>query len=367
MSSIESINGNLYIKYYDPRSKYTRRKSLKMKDTQANRRQAQKVAKSYSTNFIPAGFVDADKKYIKFTDAMKEYLAYNNYKPSTVGIYNLAKDHFIAAAGDKFTCEYNNNDYIKLISYFNKKKITRNLKKSSKDQKQLTQDDKKLTQNSRSIYTRALHSFFEYLVKQKYADENPIQVIPYQEKVIESIPPATLEKILNELSENPLQYAFVYLAVHTGLRESTLLDLNWEDIDYKREIIKIRNVKVKGTEFSIPLIPRFRKIFDLLGRKSSGKIFPWKDRHSTKFYRRAQENLKMKKTYGIHKLKHTFISEAIMQGISIEALSELTNTTIRTLKKHYANLDKNYLSRELQKLQIIDSKNDSIMLRSSAG
>ena len=355
MSSVESINGNLYLKYYDPHKRYTRRKSLKLKDNQANRRHAQKIAKTYSTNFIPAGFVDADKKYIKLSDAVKEYLAYKNYKQSTKDIYELAKTHLINSAGDKFTREYSNTDYIKLTVHFN------------------TNPKRKLSQNSRSIYTRSLRSLFNYFIKQGYAEQNIIQVVPYQEKVIDTIPRPVVDKILNELSDNLQQFAFVYLGVHTGLRESTLLDLEWNDIDWKRKLISLKNVKVKGTVFTIPLVPKFQKLFKQLGVEKSGKIFPFKDRHSTKFFRRAQSDLKFKKIYGIHKLKHTFISEAIMQGVSIEVLSELTNTTIRTLKKHYTNISKKYLGKELERIQISqsrhltdDSKNDSKLFTKSA-
>jgi len=337
-----------------------------MKDTQENRRSAQRIAKSYGTNFLPAGFVDADKKYIKLSDATKEFLAYKNYKPSTRTIYNLAKDHLIEAAGDKFTRDYTNGDYIKLVSHFNRARLSYSKEKLNQNKVKLNQNVVNLSQNSRSIYTRTLHSLFNYFVKQGYCEQNIIEVIRYQEKVVESIPPNIIKKIINELSDNPMQQAFVYMAVHTGMRESTLLDLHWDDVDWKRNLITLRNIKVKGTAFTIPLIPKFKKLFRSLGVKKSGKIFPWKDRHSTKFFRRVQDDLKLKRIYGIHKLKHTFISESIMQGISIEVLSELTNTTIRTLKKHYTNINKTYLGKELERLQIIDSKDDSKMFTRSA-
>lgn len=331
MASIESINGRLYLKYYDPHKRYSRRKSLKLADNQFNRRSAQKIAKAYKTDFIPEGFTDAKQKYVLLSDAVKEFIQIKPFAQSTKDIYNRAAEHFINATSDKFASEYSTRDYIKLLSYFRQKK---------------------LSQNSQSIYTRTLHSLWKYFIKERLAQENIIEVIRYKDSVIQSIDAATVQKILDGLKKNVDHYAFVFLLVNTGMRVSTLLDLHWEDIDWKRKIIVLRNIKVKGQPFTIPLIPKFTKIFKQLGIKETGKVFNYKDRFSTRFYNRIQEDLKLKKRYGIHKLKHTFISEAIRQGTPLEILSELTNTSIRTLKKHYANISRQHLAKELQRIKI---------------
>lgn len=331
MSSVESINGRLYLKYYDPHKRYTRRKSLKLADNQANRRHALKIAKSYGTNFIPAGFVDADKKYVLFSDALKEYLDAKPFRQSTKTIYQKAGKYFTTAAGDKYVNEYSIRDYIKIISHFNRMG---------------------LSQNSQSIYTRQLHALWNYFIKIKLTEENIIEIIRPQVSVIRSIDANTLIKILNGLKKNKLHYAFVFMLVNTGVRVSTLVELHWEDIDWKRKLIILRNVKVMGTPFTIPLVKKFRDLFKEIGIKKTGKVFPYKDVWSTKFFNKVQEKLKLKDRYGIHRLKHTFISESIKQGVPIEILSELTNTSLRTLKRHYANISREHLSRELQRIKI---------------
>lgn len=332
MSSVESINGNLYLKYYDPHKRYTRRKSLKLKDTQANRRTALRIAKTYKNNFLPSDFIDADKKYIKFTSALEEFLQAKPFRPSTKEIYDKAANYLTRAAGDKYVNEYSVRDYIKLLALF---------------------AHLGMTQNTKSIYTRQLHALWNYFIKIKLTEENIIEVIRPQVSVIRSIDPATLKKIMDELKKNVYHYSFVYLLVNTGVRVSTLVELKWEDIDWKRKLIIFRNVKVKGTPFTIPLVQKFRDLFKQMGIKKSGKIFPYKDVWSTKFFNKAQKKLKLKTTYGIHRLKHTFISESIKQGVPIEILSELTNTSLRTLKRHYANISKEHLSKELQRIKIV--------------
>lgn len=331
MSSVESINGRLYLKYYDPHKGYSRRKSLKLKDNQANRRSAQKIAKTYGTNFLPASFIDADKKYILFSDALKEFLQIKPFAKSTKEIYIKAGNYFLKASSDKFVNEYSARDYIRLLSVFN----------------QLGH-----SQNTRSIYTRTLHSLWNYFIKIKLTEENIIEIIPPRVSVIRSIEPGVIQKILGALEKNKLHHAFVYFLVNTGVRVSTLVELKWEDIDWKRKLIILRNVKVMGTPFTIPLVPKFRDLLKQIGVKKSGKVFPYKDIWSTKFFNKAQKKLKLKTTYGIHRLKHTFISESIKQGVPIEILSELTNTSLRTLKRHYANISKEHLSRELQRIKI---------------
>ncbi|MBK8609097.1 MAG: tyrosine-type recombinase/integrase [Chitinophagaceae bacterium] len=136
------------------------------------------------------------------------------------------------------------------------------------------------------------------------------------------------------------------------IRKSTALELQWQDIDWKNKIIKFRNVKVKGKEYEFPLIPRLQDILKTLEVKQSGKVFPYKNDYGLIFFKRAQKDLGLKQTYSIHKLKHTFVSQLVNAQMSLEDVSELTNTSLRTLKKNYLKMDKSRIANKLQSIKI---------------
>src|SRR5690606_7959520 len=203
------------------------------------------------------------------------YFTHKRLKPKTILIYKKAVDHFISAAGDRYIYEYNHTHYVKLLNYFKKPKqiIIDKRKKKPKLFKDVV-----LTQNSQSLYTRHLKALFNYFVKHKYIKKNPIEAVPYQEKVPRPVPSELLDTILKKLLETDYsQYAFIYLLVNTGMRAGTVLALCWEDINFNYEVIFFRNIKVQGTEFTFPLIPKLKNLFTQLGPKESGKVFPYKN------------------------------------------------------------------------------------------
>ena len=259
---------------------------------------------------------------------------YRNFRPQTKIIYGYAVSHLVTASSDKVIRNFTHKDYIQLLSHFRKEK---------------------LSQNSQSIYTRALHSMFNYFVKQGMIKENIIDRIAYVEKVSRPIPIEDLRKIyaiLESKVEYYHQYALIYLLANTGIRISTAIALNWEDIDWQNKLIIFRNVKVRGTEYAIPLVPRFEAVFTKLGIKQKGKVFPYSHKDSIRFLRRAQQTLKLEKIHSIHKLKHTFINEMVKKGISLDVLSEITNTSLRTLRKHYMHLDRKFIADQLERNEV---------------
>lgn len=346
MATIAAYNGKLYKLWYDPIRGYTKRKSLKLDDTRENRKRAKQHLKVFENYEL-----EPVVKAINLRDVLNSYTTYKRLKPKTILIYNKAVDHFTTAAGDKYISEYNHNDYLKLLSYFRKpKKITIDRRKKKPEKFK----EVYLTQNSQSLYTRHLKALFNYAIKQKMIKDNIIESIPYVEVVPRPVPSAAMDDILKSLCqrEDKFQYAFIYLLVNTGMRAGTILDLHWEDINWNYGIIYFRNIKVHGTEFTFPLIPKLRAIFELIGIKNEGKIFPYKNIEALKFFRRVQEEMKFTQKYGIHKLKHTFISQAVDNGISLEDLSILTNTSLRTLKKHYYKPNMQRIGDRLQHINI---------------
>lgn len=346
---LKVISGHLYRSYWDKNLRYTRYQSLKLKDTQANRRIAAKIiAQKKATSFDD--YIEASVNYVKLSKALTEFLEYKNLKPKTAQIYKQATAHLISVAGDKFIQDYTHKDYVALLKYFRTpKKLTVDTRSKKQDKKFIT---KPMAQNSQAIYTRTLKALFNYFLKHKQVTENIIEIIPSSEAKPTPIDEDDLKKILDSLQRIPHQFALTKFLLNTGIRKSTALELQWQDVDWKNKIIKFSNIKVKGKEYEFPLIPRLKEILQSLEVKKTGKVFPYKNDYGLIFFKRAQKDLGLKQQYSIHKLKHTFVSQLVNQGMSLEDVSELTNTTLRTLKKNYLKMDKSRIAGKLQSIKI---------------
>lgn len=345
---ITSFRGYLYLEYWDKDKGYTWRESLKMKDTQVNRREAKKIKDNFKLTGIK--YVKVSKERLKLSQALNVFLEYKNPKPKTKYIYTQSVNHFITAAGDKFIDEYTHQDYVLLLTYFRKPKTyLLDYRSDKKDKKKIT---KVLSTNSQSIYTRSLKALFNYFIKHKYLTDNIIETIPPAEALPTPIDKEDLDKILGALKRIPHQYALASFLVHTGIRKSTALDLCWEDIDWKNNLITFRNIKIGSKQYQFPLITKLREILQTLEPKKSGKVFPYKNVESLKFFSKIQNQLTLNRHYSIHKLKHTFVSHLVNNGMSLEDVSELTNTTLRTLKKNYLKMDKQRIADKLETMNI---------------
>ena len=355
MASIEILNGYLYLKFRNKIKKYSDRTSLHIKATQQSLRQARqdlKRGKIKVPNADPLRDLRDIPTKLTLTEVAQSYYVHKNLGPRTRTIYAQAIKHLEAAAGSKFIYEYKKEDYIKLINYLNSLQtfVTRVNKKTKEKKKELVRTG--AAQNSQSMYTRTLAALFNYMVKEHLVTENIIGRIPAHNKVPRPIAPEDMKAILDKLKETSIdQYNIIYFIYNTGIRISTALALRWEDIDWPQNRIIFRNVKVQGKEYTFPIIEPLKKILQSMGPKAKGKIFPYESNNSMHFFRRVQDKLKLDNRYGLHKLKSTFISDMVNEGMSLEELSEITNTELRTLKKHYMKIDQKRIADKLEKIK----------------
>lgn len=342
---IKSINGILYKEYWDTEKGYTRRQSLKMRATKENKRIAERnLFEEHHPNLI---LLPKTVPYL--TDTLDNYFTYKQSKPKTRLAYSKAADHLIEACGNKRVDLYTHQDYVQLLRYFRQpKKIPIDQRRKEKKKFRIVN----YSSNSVAFYTRHLFALFNYFIKQKWIQQNPIEVVKYTEKVPRPVPQKVIDEILKQLKEkDAMYYNYTYFLLHTGIRASAALQLQWEDIDWQNGIIIFRNLKVKDKEYTFPLKP-LEELFRMIGVKKSGKIFPYKNIDSVKFFRKIQDKMKLDEKYGIHKLKHTFISRMVDEGISLEDLSILTNTSLSTLRKHYWKPDIQRIGERLTKVQM---------------
>jgi integrase len=172
-------------------------------------------------------------KKLKLSEGLNEFLSIKArigdpqaIKPKTQQTYKYSVKHFINANRDKFIDSYSNfADFSNFLLYM---------------------ENIEASMTSRAIYTRHLYALWEYFVKQKYCDKNIIEKIRVEKIEPRAIPLEDINRILNFFADtNKDWYNVIYFMLLTGCRPSTVMVQKRSDIDMKRNIMKMTNVKAR--------------------------------------------------------------------------------------------------------------------------
>ncbi|PAF49079.1 hypothetical protein BKH41_03025 [Helicobacter sp. 12S02232-10] len=152
--------------------------------------------------------------------------------------------------------------------------------------------------------------------------------------------------LLKETLRNDYEYLlFVNLALCTGARLMTLLDIRKKDINLKSETITLRDFKnssIYQGYLNDDTIELILKKWDKL--QDDGKIIQKSKRLITEHLRKVlnilfnQNNPDSKQKIVIHSLRHTFASHLAIKGTPIQIIQKLLNHKDIQMTMRYAHL-----------------------------
>jgi len=330
MASVFQKNNMLWMRYYDKRRGYTVPVALKLKDTRENRRKANEIKRQFEAELINGKNLreSTNNNSIRFSDAVEIFYSQRNIEENTKTIYEYAKEKFISACGNQRIKEYSETDNLKFQNY---------LKKAN------------LGVNSRSIITRQISAYFNYFKKREWIRQNFITTIAVKEMPIVVIKDKDLNELLDYIKpRNKDAYLFIKILQLTGMRKSSVLDLKWENIDFKDKIIYVNNVK-KDRTFPFPLTDEIDSVLKEYGVKISGKIFNYSE-DGLRFWYRYQYKLWNENRYSMHQLRKTFITKLIDEKYTLYDVATLADhRNIETTRKHYAKVNASRLREQLNR------------------
>jgi len=337
-----------WIRYYDilepdPKKK---RKSIntKIRATRVNQKNANDFKRKFETglnerNIYAKSGIQIKQKLL-LTEGLAKFISEksvpgaNSLKPKTLLNYRLAANHLIKATEDKEIIYYSkNDDYYDLLRYF---------------------ENINLSNTSRSIYSRALKTLWNYFVQENIANENIIVPIREEERDPDPIPLKDMKTILNHLKGNSLsQYQFIYFCLLCGCRPSTAMVQRKEWIDLTNLEISMLNVKARKKKrmYKFPIYSDFYELLKTMDTDDKGRLFEQyhigKDNYteSLKFWKRQISKLYEEKQIGakymLKQIRPTFASYVINElGLDVYSVKNLLDhSDIRTTDKHYINLD----------------------------
>lgn len=155
---------------------------------------------------------------------------------------------------------------------------------------------------------------------------------------------------------NPDWQLIVRLGFQAGLRRGETAVLKWADVDFKNNQIYIAPNKTEGYRY-VPLVPGLRKALEAAKKRAKkGAEFVinvGEDRYSpyylSAFYsKETKEKLPFK--CGLHKLRHTFASHLVQNGVDLYRVSKLLGHSSIKMTEIYAHLAQADLKTAVTKL-----------------
>jgi len=199
-----------------------------------------------------------------------------------------------------------------------------------------------------------LRRIINYGVKKRLCQPLPftIEMPRVDNEKTEDLTPEQLERLLKAIEEEPHPQAgkIMLMALYTGMRRGELFRLKWEDIDFERGFIHIRNPK-GGMDQTIPLNEAAREVLESIYRTDSPYVFPGRnggqrtDIHHQ--VNRIKERAGLPKDFrALHGLRHVYASMLASSGkVDMYTLQKLLTHKSPQMTQRYAHLRDEALKR----------------------
>lgn len=154
-----------------------------------------------------------------------------------------------------------------------------------------------------------------------------------------------LKALFNAIEEDdhPQAGNILLIALFTGMRRGSLFNLKWQDIDFERGFITLRDPK-SGKDDIIPLNGQARAVLEDHIKTGSEYVFPGRGGNKRTNAQKSINKIKEaaglpKETRPLHSLRHTFASLAVSSGeIDLYTLQRLTTHKTFAMLQRYAHL-----------------------------
>lgn len=178
-----------------------------------------------------------------------------------------------------------------------------------------------------------------------YNGENPVDRVEkprLDNQRTEFLSDEEVDRLLKTLATWPCKetVAFVKFTLYTGLRRSEVFKLTWEDVDFSRSMITLREPKGGKTQ-TIPISAQALEVLKGI-EQTSPFVFPGKGgQQRTDFkgpWRRIRKTAGLPDNFRFHGLRHHFASTLVSSGVDLSVIQALlTHKDARTTQR-YAHL-----------------------------
>ncbi|EPS1950631.1 site-specific integrase [Enterobacter kobei] len=208
-----------------------------------------------------------------------------------------------------------------------------------------------LSGNTVRIELSFLSSVFKYAINiLSICDKNPVTHIqkPKVSKGRDRRLATKEERLISEyyIKYNIEMYYIFILALETAMRQSEILGLEWENIDFRKSVAFLPETK-NGSERYVPLSKKARLILSEIPRAFEGKIFSYTSNSFKSRWRKDIKNLGIKDLH-FHDLRHEAISRFFELGtLNVMEVAAISGHKSLASLKRYTHLKAHKLVKKL--------------------
>ncbi len=146
---------------------------------------------------------------------------------------------------------------------------------------------------------------------------------------------------------NPELYSIVVIALSTAMRQSEILGLRWEHINFRTRVAHLPETK-NGSKRDVPLSPRAREAITRIGVKPEGKVFAYTKHGIKSTWRFMMQKLSIVNLH-FHDLRHEAISRLFELGtLDMMEIAAISGHKSVSMLKRYTHLRANRLVHKLE-------------------
>ena len=216
-----------------------------------------------------------------------------------------------------------------------------------------------------NINLRTLRAAFQLAVDWHLIDENPARKckllrVPAKDPCFLSL--NEFIKLCSVVEDVGFRRLLLF-AASTGMRRGELVNLCWEDLDFERRSIRIRNRNnfvVKGYRpRTIPMPADIFNVFSPL-RKPTGYVFldtkgaPLNAHAVSRRFKRYVRKCGLSGELHFHSLRHSYASWMLMANVPISVVKELLGHSSVVVTEIYGHLSNEYLRESASRLRFPD-------------
>jgi len=220
-----------------------------------------------------------------------------------------------------------------------------------------------------NAYLRDLITTLHYLMDNEYMPTFKMQSIKVDKMVKETYTDAELKLLLKKPNINKCTFiefeawVITCLLFSTGIRQHSLIELKVKDIDFDNLILNVRVTKTRKP-LLIPLnVSMINILKSFLVHRQFIDIDDWlfcnvygkKLTKSTSYHMLYEHNHRQGvTTTGLHRYRHTFAKQWILNGGSVVTLSKLLGHSNLNTTQNYINLLVSDISKQVEQIDLLN-------------
>lgn len=215
-----------------------------------------------------------------------------------------------------------------------------------------------IEKSSMNLYLSKLTCVIREGVKKGYFSENltltPIKKIKEQKKEVDYLTKDEIKLLIENPCKNETLYFGFVFALYTGMRISDICNLEWNDIDFDNNLIKIEQQKTKQVNY-IPISKNLQKyVFDKWkkGNYHTELVFPYLSKlkiSGNKMLQNWGKSLGIKTKLHFHIARHSFSINLIENDVDLYSVSKLLgHQSVSTTERHYSDIT---LKKKIQSIE----------------